>query len=114
MPGAATVLVRNLLKPRHRPVGLLIDLFGFTRSEGEVAVALAGGVTADDVARGRRVSLDTVRSQIRTILSKTGASGLRDFERIIALSSTMHAPAALRPHADNHIQRTAAATRVAS
>jgi hypothetical protein len=31
-----------------------------------------------------------VRSQIRTMLRKTGATGLRDFERIIALSSTMH------------------------
>jgi DNA-binding CsgD family transcriptional regulator len=97
MPGAATVLARNLLKPTSPPVKLLIDLFGLTRSEGEVAAALAGGVTAEDVARARRVSLDTVRSQIRTILGKTGASGLRDFERIIALSSTMHAPAAGRP-----------------
>jgi DNA-binding NarL/FixJ family response regulator len=97
MPGAATVLARNLLKPASPPVKLLIDLFGLTRSEGEVAAALAGGVTAEDVARTRRVSLDTVRSQIRTILGKTGASGLRDFERIIALSSTMHAPATGRP-----------------
>ncbi len=93
MPGAATVIVRNLTRPVPPPVTLLVDLFGLTRSEGEVAAALAGGVTAEDVARARGVSLDTVRSQIRTILGKTGASGLRDFERIIALSSTMHAPA---------------------
>ncbi|GAB7524173.1 helix-turn-helix transcriptional regulator [Paraburkholderia sp. 2C] len=88
--GAATVLVRRLLGPSTPPVGLLIDLFGLTRSEAEVAVVLAGGVTAEEVARARHVALDTVRSQIRAILRKTGASGLRDFERIIALSSTMH------------------------
>ncbi|MFM0500763.1 hypothetical protein [Paraburkholderia caffeinilytica] len=88
--GAATVLTRHLLRPSSPPVGLLIDLFGLTRSEAEVAVALAGGITAENVARTRRVALDTVRSQIRTILRKTGATGLRDFERIIALSSTMH------------------------
>ncbi len=88
--GAATVLTRHLLRPSSPPVRLLIDLFGLTRSEAEVAVALAGGVTAENVARTRRVSLDTVRSQIRTLLRKTGAVGLRDFERIIALSSTMH------------------------
>jgi DNA-binding CsgD family transcriptional regulator len=87
--GAATVLTRHLLRPSSPPIGLLIDLFGLTRSEAEVAVALAGGVTAEDVARIRRVSLDTVRTQIRTILRKTGAAGLRDFERIIALSSIM-------------------------
>jgi len=88
--GAATVLTRHLLRPSSPPARLLIDLFGLTRAEAEVAVALAGGVSAEDVARTRRVSLDTVRSQIRTVLRKTGASGLRDFERIIALSSTMH------------------------
>jgi len=89
--GAASVLTRYLLRPSLPPVGLLIDLFGLTRAEAEVAVALAGGVTAEDVARTRRVSLDTVRTQVRAILRKTGAAGLRDFERIIALSSTMHA-----------------------
>jgi DNA-binding CsgD family transcriptional regulator/PAS domain-containing protein len=88
--GAATVLTRHLLRPSPPPARLLIDLFGLTRAEAEVAVALAGGVTAENVARTRRVSLDTVRSQIRTMLRKTGATGLRDFERIIALSSTMH------------------------
>ncbi len=88
--GAATVLARRLLGRAIPPFGLLIDLFGLTRSEAEVAVALAGGVTAEEVARTRAVTLDTVRSQIRAILRKTGASGLRDFERIIALSSTMH------------------------
>ncbi len=93
--GAATVLTRHLLRPSSPPVRLLTDLFGLTRSEAEVAVALAGGVTAEDVARTRRVSLDTVRSQIRTILRKTGATGLRDFERIIALSSTMHTTGSL-------------------
>jgi DNA-binding CsgD family transcriptional regulator/PAS domain-containing protein len=93
--GAATVLTRHLLRPSLPPVRLIIDLFGLTRAEAEVAVALAGGVTAEDVARTRCVSLDTVRSQIRTILRKTGAVGLRDFERIIALSSTMHTTGSL-------------------
>lgn len=60
---------------------------------------------AEDVARSRLVSLDTVRSQIRTILGKTGASGPRDFERIIALSSTMHVSAASRPQTGNGVQR---------
>jgi DNA-binding CsgD family transcriptional regulator len=105
--GAATVLVRHLLRPSSPPARLLIDLFGLTRSEAEVAVALAGGVTAEDVARTRRVSLDTVRSQIRTILRKTGATGLRDFERIIALSSTMHTTSSLYTRcSDNDSFRT--------
>jgi hypothetical protein len=43
----------------------------------------------------RRVSLDTVRAQIRDFLRKTGASGLRDLERIVALYSTMHMDAGI-------------------
>jgi DNA-binding CsgD family transcriptional regulator len=87
--GAATVLVRHLLAPPAPSIALLIDLFGLTHAEAEVAVILAGGVSAEQVARERHVSLDTVRSQIRAISKKIDASGLRGFERIIALSSTM-------------------------
>lgn len=88
--GAATLFACYLLKPSIPPARLLIDIFGFTRAEADVAVALVGGVTAEDVSRARGVSLETVRSQIRSILRKTGSTGLRDFERIIALSSTMY------------------------
>ncbi len=48
-------------------------------------MSLSGGVTAEDVARRRRVSLDTVRTQVRTVLRKTNAANLRDFERILAM-----------------------------
>ena len=41
------------------------------------------------MAGNRHVSLETVRAQIRTVLHKTDASNLRDFERIGALLSTM-------------------------
>jgi DNA-binding CsgD family transcriptional regulator len=42
----------------------------------------------------RRVSPETVRSQVKAILRKTNTSSLRDLERIIAISSAM-LPAAL-------------------
>ncbi len=64
---------------------MLSDLYGLTRAEAEVAGALAGGVTAEQVARARHVSLDTIRTQVRTVLRKTNAANLRDFERIVAL-----------------------------
>lgn len=101
--GAATVLVRRLLAPSAPSIALLNDLFRLTRSEAEVAAILAGGVSAEDVARARNVSLDTVRSQIRAILKKTGASSLRDFERIVALGSTMQAASASRPPSGNQV-----------
>ncbi len=62
---------------------LLRTLFNFTPAEAKVASDLAGGTTAEDVARLRHVGLDTIRSQIRSILSKSGAPNLRAFENRI-------------------------------
>ena len=42
---------------------MLCELFGLTRAEAAVAVALVGGATAEQVARQRGVSLMTVRVQ---------------------------------------------------
>lgn len=39
---------------------------------------------AEEVARRRGVSLMTVRSQIRSILGKSDAENLKDFERTMA------------------------------
>jgi DNA-binding CsgD family transcriptional regulator len=85
--GAAMILARQLAQPTQIAPDLLCDLYGLTRAEASVATSLVGGVTAEDVARTRRVSLGTVRTQVRTVLRKTNAANLRDFERILALVS---------------------------
>lgn len=77
-----------ILRPLNRKVApqadMLCEMFGFSRAEAEVAVALTGGASAEDVAHRRGVSLMTVRSQIRSILGKSEAENLRDFERTMA------------------------------
>jgi DNA-binding CsgD family transcriptional regulator len=83
------VLITELSRPSAPKPSLLSDLFGLSIAEGAVALALLGGQTAETVARDRDVSLDTVRSQIRTVLRKTDAANLRDFERIGALLTTL-------------------------
>ncbi len=85
--GVAMVLARELALPMHMAPDRLCDLYGLTQAEASVAASLAGGVTAEDVARIRHVSLGTVRTQVRTVLRKTNATNLRDFERILALVS---------------------------
>ncbi|MFG1278881.1 hypothetical protein [Xanthobacter autotrophicus] len=86
--GAREPLALIILRPLNRKVvpqaDMLCEMFGFSRAEAEVAVALTGGASAEDVARGRGVSLMTVRSQIRSILGKSEAENLRDFERTMA------------------------------
>jgi DNA-binding NarL/FixJ family response regulator len=81
------VVARELAQPLQLRRGILSDLYGLTHAEAVVAVSLAGGRTAEDVARARQVSLDTVRTQVRTVLRKANAANLRDFERILALVS---------------------------
>ncbi|MEJ0015626.1 MAG: hypothetical protein WDN25_03515 [Acetobacteraceae bacterium] len=85
--GAAMVVARELAQALRVRPDVLSELYGLTHAEAAVAVSLAGGVTAEDVARTRQVSLDTVRTQVRTVLRKTNAANLRDFERILALVS---------------------------
>jgi DNA-binding NarL/FixJ family response regulator len=89
MPGAAMIVARDLAALSVPSLKLMSDLYGLTRAEAEVAVALAGAATAEDVARARRVSLETVRSQVRSILGKTNAASLRDLERLLALGSDL-------------------------
>lgn len=88
--GTAMVVIRDTAAVAAPGAPALIDLFGLTGSEAEVAIALAGGATAEDVAASRRVSLGTVRSQVRAILRKTDAASLRDFERLVAITFGLH------------------------
>jgi PAS domain-containing protein len=80
----AMVVLRHLDRVAALSVDTLCDVFGFSRAEADVAAALSGGASAEEVARQRNVSLATVRSQIRSILGKSGTENLRDFERSMA------------------------------
>lgn len=83
-PGLAVIVIQDLTARMAPPADLLCALHGFTRAEAVVATALVGGASAEEVARQRHVSLDTVRSQIRSILAKSESVNLRDLERWMA------------------------------
>jgi DNA-binding CsgD family transcriptional regulator len=89
LPGTAMVVARHLRQTPLPPASLMSELYGLTRAEAEVALRFSGGATAEEVARMRQVSLETVRSQVKTILRKTNAANLRDLERVITISSAM-------------------------
>lgn len=89
--GLAKIVLRDIQAPMRPDATLFQNMFGLSVAEAAVAVALLGGRTAEDVARLRQVSLDTIRSQIRTVLRKSEAANLRDFERIGAMLGSMPA-----------------------
>jgi hypothetical protein len=87
--GLAMVVLQRLGRVPAPSVDMLCDLYGFSRAEAEVAAALSGGASAEDVARLRSVSLTTVRSQIRSILGKSECENLRDLESVMASLSAL-------------------------
>lgn len=61
----------------------LTKLFGLTRSEAELAIALANGLSLDDFVAQKRVGKETVRSYLKGVFSKLGVSRQQDVVRII-------------------------------
>ena len=70
--------------PGNLTSAMLIDLFALTLSEAKVALALYAGQEADELAELRNVAIGTIRSQIKSLLSKTR---MRNQKRLIALLS---------------------------
>ncbi|MGZ8243825.1 helix-turn-helix transcriptional regulator [Methylomagnum sp.] len=81
---AALVIVKDLAEEEPPAVSCLKTLWGLTEAEARVALALFAGRDAEEIAVQRGVSITTVRTQIRQILAKTGASNLRDLARRLA------------------------------
>ncbi|WP_052452193.1 helix-turn-helix transcriptional regulator [Noviherbaspirillum autotrophicum] len=49
-------------------------LFGLSEAEAGLAVALCAGCTLEDIARERKVSPNTVKSQLKSVFAKTGTN----------------------------------------
>jgi DNA-binding NarL/FixJ family response regulator len=85
VPGQALILLRDLRAASRAPdPNLLCRLFGLTPAEAEVACALYGGATKSAVAAMRGLKESTIKSQVDSILLKTGTANLRDLERLLA------------------------------
>lgn len=59
-------------------------LFGLTRAEADVAVAVAAGQQVAAVAAGRGVSASTVQAQVRSALGKAGVPGVQELGLLFA------------------------------
>jgi DNA-binding CsgD family transcriptional regulator len=54
------------------PEAVLCEQYGLTAAEARVASLVAEGLSPEQIARARKVSLHTVRSQIRAVYDKLG------------------------------------------
>ena len=57
-------------------------LYSLTVAEGDVARMVAEGIETGDIADSRNVSPDTVRTQVKRILAKTGAANRAQLVRL--------------------------------
>lgn len=69
---AGVLVLTPLSGPDTPSLSLVRLLFDLTPAEARVACDLAGGRAVDDIALGGGVSPNTVRTQVRRILEKTG------------------------------------------
>lgn len=81
-PGAALLLADPDGNPDSME-GLLARLFGLSPAESGLAAALAGGESVNDYAEARGVSLNTVRTQLKQALAKTGARRQAELVRLV-------------------------------
>jgi DNA-binding CsgD family transcriptional regulator len=57
-------------------------IFGLTGAETQITASIINGMTVDQVAEERGTSPETVRGQLKTVFSKTGAKGQSDLVRL--------------------------------
>ena len=75
----------------------LRELFGLTRTEAAIAAALAQGHALEQIGNSFGIGLGTVRSHVKTILSKTGTHRQAQLVALISRSVASIASSAARP-----------------
>ena len=80
--GVATLFVTTQIELRLNDWQLRAQ-FGFTSAESAMAIALAHGDTLSHHAGARKVSLSTVRSQLKAVLRKLGVKRQADAVRVL-------------------------------
>ena len=82
-PGQALLTLRHLGQVPTSP-RRVAALFGLTRAEADVAIAVAAGQHVKAVAAGRGVSASTVKAQVRSAMGKAGVPGLPELSQLLS------------------------------
>lgn len=70
-PGYAVIALSDLCQPwRTLTPEMLVDMFAITPAEAEIALLLHEGRDLDEIALARSVSRETIRTQVKSLLSK--------------------------------------------
>ncbi len=78
------LVIAPLAKDARPDATLLQGLFDLTPAEARVAQAISGGGRIQQIALDNRVSPETVRTQLKSILAKTGTSRQAELVRLLS------------------------------
>lgn len=70
---SALVLIRDGKRIGKPSPTHLCDLFGLTSAEADVVVGLADGLSLEQISELRGTSMNTLRSQLKSVMAKAGA-----------------------------------------
>jgi len=82
--GEPLILINQIVSDWHDSVGRMLSAsFGLSAAELEIAEWLGRSATAPEIAQARSSSLNTVRTQIKALLSKTGVGSQTELVRLL-------------------------------
>jgi len=84
--GKAQILltVQDPARQKMIDIETIMDCFGFTQSEANIALTLANGQTAQKIADTTKISLPTVRTHIQRIMQKMSTNRQSEVVRILS------------------------------
>ena len=93
LPGARMLVSVVDLAAVHQPDGdLLAQLFNLSLSEKRIALRLANGESAEDIAEGLQLRVSTVRQATKSILAKTDTHRQSQLAALLAKLPSLDAP----------------------
>ncbi len=88
----ALLMVREMEGYDHGTPKWLEKIFGLSPAEAEIACRIANGASLREIAEERRVSFETVRSQLKSIFAKLGCSRQAEIASLVKTVALSSAP----------------------
>lgn len=87
-PGLALLCMSAMHHRTKGTSGRLQRMFGLTPAEAELAERLASGESLETIAEVRHITIDTARTQLRTVFKKTGTHRQGELVSLVSNLST--------------------------
>jgi DNA-binding CsgD family transcriptional regulator len=85
---AALIVIHDPAQKATPPHRVMRDLFGLTAAEADLAGGLALGARLEEIAEEQGVKLSTIRTQLKSLLSKTDTDRQASLVRLLTRLST--------------------------